>query len=147
MRLTIPCQDRLSLYLDLFSSCATVLHAGRVRASVVSLSIFLRYHTNFDLRNSAILDLTGGLLLPRLTHNSHPFLFFSLEGRSFLRSFGSHGTSRGISRYTTGSHKISCGISRYTTGNHVTSHGISENCYILHPFFKGTASGTNQMFY
>ena len=76
----------------------------------------------------------GGLralysLLVRLTHNSHPFLFFSLEGRSFLWSFlpsGSHVTSRGISRYTTGNHMINRGISSYSTGNHVTFHGISE---------------------
>ena len=69
-RLTTPCQDRLSLYLDLFSSRATVLHAGRVRASVVSLSIFLRYHTNFDIRNSgrnsAIPDFTGGRAVRRI---------------------------------------------------------------------------------
>ena len=44
--------------IDLFSSCATVLHAGRVKASVVFLSIFLLYHTNFDIRNSAIPGFT-----------------------------------------------------------------------------------------
>ena len=38
-RLAAPCQHRLSLARP-FSSCATVLHAGRVRASVVFSQIF-----------------------------------------------------------------------------------------------------------
>ena len=93
---------------------------------------FLQYRNMINKGDLHTLDS----LLVRMTHNSHPFLFFSLEGRSFLWSFlpsGSHVTSRGISRYTAGSHMISRGISRYTTGNHVTFHGISEiyHCMVV----------------
>ena len=54
--------------IDLFSSCATVLHAGRVRASVAFLSIFLLYHTNFDIRNSGRNSAIPGFTVSHLQY-------------------------------------------------------------------------------